>query len=107
LPFLPPGMDDEVDVGGGNRWYRSWSREELLAPIPPAPEFEDPVVARAAQLCFAILVGLGSQEIRTSWTDDEHGKLETRMTDIANKPGSIDCSRMRQHSSKQMRSAAT
>jgi hypothetical protein len=195
-------MDDAVDVGGGNRWYRNWSREELLAPNPPAPEFDDTIetvrdriahaigkvtvprdirashpgidrllaedekrrqkqlsspypfswdaplfdaplerrrlrilnslflaaaklggkptirgreardihltfhhqhvgltldlpksrTARgrgpdratpADQLCLAVLVGPGSQEVRSFWTDDEQGTLEARMTDIA------------------------
>lgn len=40
LPARPPGMDDEVDVGGGNRWHRNWSREKLLAPISLASQFE-------------------------------------------------------------------
>jgi hypothetical protein len=35
------------------------------------------------QLRLAILAGLGSQEARTAWTDDEHGKLESHMTGIA------------------------
>lgn len=202
LPPRPPGMDDNVDIGGGNRWYRNWSREELLAPIPAAPEFEDSIetvrkriaqaigkvtvprdvrawhpaidrllaedekrrqkqqasrfpsswdaplfdaplerrrlrilnslflaaaklsgkptirgreardihltfhhqhvgltidlpkswtardrspdrTAATDRLCLAILVGLGSQEVRTSWTDAEQEKLEARMTDIA------------------------
>jgi hypothetical protein len=41
LPPRPPGMDDEVQIGGGNSWYWNWSREELLGPIPPAPQFEE------------------------------------------------------------------
>lgn len=43
LPPRPPGMDDEINVGGGNIWYRSWTREEILGPIPPAPEFEETI----------------------------------------------------------------
>jgi hypothetical protein len=202
LPPRAPGMDDEVHIGGGNRWYRQWSREELLAPIPPVPKFDDtievvrdriakaigkvaiprdvggwhPAIDRllkedekrrekqlasrypsswdaplfdsplerrrlrllnslflaaakmggkptirgreardihlsfrhqhvgltldrpkarglrgqsfekasgADRLRFAILIGLGSEEARTSWIDDDSGKLEARMTDVA------------------------
>jgi hypothetical protein len=42
----PPGMDDEVVVGGGgNYWYQEWSKEDLLAPLPPPPEFHEPIEA--------------------------------------------------------------
>ena len=200
LPPRPPGMNDEVQIGGGNSWYWNWSREELLGPIPP--QFDEPleqvreriapiigkvsvprqvrdwhpVIARllaqdegrrqkqqaslypfswddplfdtpherrrmrilnslflasakvggkptirgreardihvtfhhqhvglaldppasrttrgrqsdrssaSDQLRLEILTGLGSQEARKAWTDDEHGKLESRMTEIA------------------------
>lgn len=45
-----PGMDDEVDIGGGNRWYQNGSREALLAPIPPEPEFEDTIETIRARI---------------------------------------------------------
>jgi hypothetical protein len=44
VPAFPerlPAMEDEVVVGGGNNWHRpEWTREELLGPLPPAPEFD-------------------------------------------------------------------
>jgi hypothetical protein len=36
-----------------------------------------------AKLSFAILAGLGSREERVTWQDDDTGKLETRITEIA------------------------
>jgi hypothetical protein len=37
-------MDDEVLIGAGHGyWHSGWSEEELLAPLPPPPEFEEPV----------------------------------------------------------------
>ena len=46
LPERPPGMDDEVLVASGNRyWYGGWSNEELLEPVPPPPEFPEPIEA--------------------------------------------------------------
>jgi hypothetical protein len=44
LPDRPPGMDDEVVVGAGHSyWDSSWSDEELLGPLPPPPQFEEPI----------------------------------------------------------------
>lgn len=44
LPTRPPGMDDEVLVGGGGHyWYRNWTQEELLGPLPVAPAFSEPI----------------------------------------------------------------
>lgn len=37
-------MDDEVLVAaGGNYWYREWTQEQLLGPLPPKPEFAEPI----------------------------------------------------------------
>ena len=34
-------MDDEVQVGGRHDyWYRTWTDEELLGPLPPPPQFD-------------------------------------------------------------------
>jgi hypothetical protein len=44
LAERPPGMDDEVLVGAGvGYWHSRWSEEELLAAMPPPPEFEEPI----------------------------------------------------------------
>ena len=44
LPTRPPGMDDEVLVGGGGQyWYRNWTQEELLGLLPNAPAFSEPI----------------------------------------------------------------
>jgi hypothetical protein len=44
LPDRPPGMDDEVVIGAGQGyWHSGWNEEELLAPLPPPPEFEEPI----------------------------------------------------------------
>lgn len=44
LPARPPGMDDEVVIGAGHSyWHSSWSEEELLGPLPPPPEFDEPI----------------------------------------------------------------
>lgn len=46
LPERPPGLDDEVVVAAGkDYWYRGWSNEDLLAPLPPPPEFPEPIEA--------------------------------------------------------------
>jgi hypothetical protein len=42
LPAGPPGMADELVVaGGGNHWHWDWSDGELLASLPPLPEFPE------------------------------------------------------------------
>jgi len=44
LAERPPGMDDEVVIGAGvGYWHSSWTKEELLGPLPPPPEFEEPI----------------------------------------------------------------
>jgi hypothetical protein len=44
LPERPPGMDDDVLIGAGVGYRHSgWSEEELLAALPPPPEFEEPI----------------------------------------------------------------
>lgn len=44
LPARPPGMNDEVLIGAGHGYWRSgWSEEDLLGPLPPSPEFEEPI----------------------------------------------------------------
>lgn len=46
LPLRLPGMDDEVIVGGGRRyWYHNPSYEEILAPLPEPPSFPEPIEA--------------------------------------------------------------
>ena len=44
LPARPPGMDDGVLIGAGHDyWHSGWTDEELLGPLPPPPEFEEPI----------------------------------------------------------------
>jgi hypothetical protein len=44
LPIRPPGMDDQVLIAAGQSyWYHDWKKEELLAPLPPPPDFPDPI----------------------------------------------------------------
>ncbi len=44
FPERPPGMDDEVVIGAGlGYWHSGWTEEELLGPLPPPPEFEEPI----------------------------------------------------------------
>lgn len=50
LPLRPPGMSHDVTFGGARQWYRSWTREELLGPIPPAPEFDESLEALRARI---------------------------------------------------------
>lgn len=48
LPERMPAMEDEVIVGGGSDYYwggQQWTREELLGPLPPRPEFTTPMEA--------------------------------------------------------------
>ena len=46
LPIRPPGMDDQVLIAGGQSyWYQNWNKEELLGPLPPPPEFPEPIEA--------------------------------------------------------------
>ncbi len=41
LPERPPAMDDEIQVGGRQEyWYQGWTDEDLLGPLPPAPQFD-------------------------------------------------------------------
>src|SRR5919197_2519873 len=55
LPTRPPGMDDEVSVGGGgNSRCGYWNQEELLAPIGPPPEFTDPIETVRARIAEAV-----------------------------------------------------
>lgn len=50
LPARPPGLSPEVSFGDHRHWYRSWSREELLGPIPPPPEFEESLESFRARI---------------------------------------------------------
>lgn len=45
FPERAPGMDDEVIVAGGSdyRYHHGLTEEKLLAPLPPAPEFSEPI----------------------------------------------------------------
>lgn len=43
LPPRPPGMDDEVYVGGRRPWYRVPTEAEILGPLPDPPSFPEPI----------------------------------------------------------------
>jgi hypothetical protein len=46
FPIRPPGMDDQVLVAAGqSHWYQDWKKEELIGPLPPPPEFPEPIEA--------------------------------------------------------------
>jgi hypothetical protein len=46
LPKRAPGMADQIVVGGGNgQAYYSTPEEELRGPVPPPPEFPEPIEA--------------------------------------------------------------
>ena len=49
FPLRPPGMDDEVEMGGGNTSYHQWT-EDLLAPIGAPPVFSEPIEAVRARI---------------------------------------------------------
>jgi hypothetical protein len=39
-------MDDQVLIAAGQSyWYQDWKKEELLGPLPPPPDFPDPIEA--------------------------------------------------------------
>jgi hypothetical protein len=35
------------------------------------------------RLCLSILSGCGSESVRASWQDNDEGKLESQMTEVA------------------------
>jgi hypothetical protein len=44
LPARAAGMDDEVVVGGRNRyWYNQLTDEEILGPLPDPPTFPEDI----------------------------------------------------------------
>jgi hypothetical protein len=44
LPIRPPGMPDEVVVGGGGYyWSQGLTEAEILGPLPPPPSFAEPI----------------------------------------------------------------
>jgi hypothetical protein len=55
LSERPPGMADEVVVAaGGSYWHQEWSKEDLLAPLPPSPEFHEPIEAARERIAKII-----------------------------------------------------
>jgi hypothetical protein len=55
LPIRPPGMDDQVLIAAGqNYWYQDWKKEELLGPLPPSPEFSEPIEALRERIAKVI-----------------------------------------------------
>ena len=55
LPPRPPGMSDEVVIARGrDYWYVNLTREELLGPLPPQPEFPESLEAVRERIARAI-----------------------------------------------------
>ena len=55
LPERPLGMDDEIVVAGGSSyWDQTWSKEDLLVPLPPRPEFHEPIEAARERIAKII-----------------------------------------------------
>ena len=55
LAERPPGMADEVVVGkGASYWHEQWTKEELMAPLPPRPEFHEPIEVVRERIASAI-----------------------------------------------------
>jgi hypothetical protein len=55
LPARAPGMSNDVVVGGGgNYWHWRLTDEELLGPIPPPPEFPEPIEVVRERITMAI-----------------------------------------------------
>ena len=66
LPPRPPGMDDEVLIGAGRGyWHSGWSDEELLGPLPAAPEFEEPIERVRERIAKTIGKVTVPREVRT------------------------------------------
>lgn len=44
LPPRPPAMPQEIEIGKDRQFYwRGWTDEDLLAPLPPPPFFDEPI----------------------------------------------------------------
>jgi hypothetical protein len=55
LPERPLGMADDVVVAkGSSYWHEQWTKEELMAPLPPPPEFEEPLEVVRERIARAI-----------------------------------------------------
>lgn len=55
LPLRPPGMNEIVTVAPGRQlWNSGWNREELTAPVPPAPAFKEPLDAVRSRIVKAV-----------------------------------------------------
>lgn len=55
FPLRPPGMDDEIEMGGGgNASYRRSDDEEFLRPIGPPPEFHEPIETVRARIAEVV-----------------------------------------------------
>jgi hypothetical protein len=65
LPLRPPGLDNEVLIAGGQTyWYHDWKKEELLGPLPPPPEFLEPIEAVRERITKTIGKVSVSREVR-------------------------------------------
>jgi hypothetical protein len=66
LPARPPGMDDEVLIGAGHDyWHSGWTDEELLGPLPPPPEFEEPIERVRERIAKTVGKVTVPREVRT------------------------------------------
>jgi hypothetical protein len=55
FPLRPPGMSDEVEIGGrGNTPYSYRTEEEILGPIDAPPEFSEPIEAVRARIAETV-----------------------------------------------------
>jgi hypothetical protein len=59
-------MDDEVVIGAGHGyWHSGWSEEELLGPLPPPPEFEEPIERVRERIAKTVGKVTVPREVRT------------------------------------------
>jgi hypothetical protein len=48
-------MDDQVLIAADQTyWYQDWKKEELLGPLPPPPDFLEPIEAVRARIAKVI-----------------------------------------------------
>ena len=73
LPQRPPGMADEVVVAkGSSYWHEHWTNAELMAPLPPPPEFLEPIEVVRERIAKAV----GKMSVPREIHDDEFVALD-------------------------------